>query len=137
MIIYAPISVGELYDKIAILQVKSERFDNPIKLTNVCRELEELCTLAAENVEAKDSFDRAELNRLMNALHEINAELWDIEDGKRAAEDRQEFDAAFIRLAREVYLKNDRRAAIKKAINVLIGSTIIEEKSHNGANMVV
>lgn len=137
MIIYAPISVGELYDKIAILQVKSERFDDPIKLTNVCRELEELRTLAAHNVEAANNFDRAELDRLVNNLREINDELWDIEDGKRAAEARKDFGPEFIRLARDVYIKNDRRAAIKKAINVLIGSTIIEEKSHNGANIVV
>ncbi|MGR3439024.1 DUF6165 family protein [Alterinioella nitratireducens] len=137
MIIYAPISAGELYDKITILQVKSERLNDPEKLTNVRRELNELNAVALDNVEGKGGLNRVELSRLTNALREINSELWNIEDSKRAAEDRQEFDAAFIRLARDVYLKNDRRAAIKKALNALVGSTIIEEKSHKSANVAI
>jgi len=135
MIIYAPISVGELYDKITILQVKSERFDDVTKLTNVRRELEELRSVAKQNVEAESAFERAELDRLVSELREINEQLWDIEDGKRAAEGRQTFDDPFIRLARDVYLKNDRRAAIKKGINMLVGSTIVEEKGHGGGQL--
>lgn len=137
MIIHAPISVGELYDKITILQVKSARFDDPDKLANVRRELDHLQRIALEDVEAEAAFDRAELVRLVAALRDINDTLWDIEDGKRAAETRQNFGDAFIRLARDVYLKNDHRAAIKKAINVLVGSTIVEEKGHSGADVKV
>lgn len=133
----APISVGELYDKITILEVKSERFSDPVKISNVSRELEELRRVASENVEAKEALGKAELIRLVGELRAINSELWDIEDGKRAAEARQSFDADFIRLARNVYLKNDQRAAIKRAINILTGSTIVEEKGHIQANAKV
>lgn len=130
----APISVGELYDKITILEVKLERFSDAAKRANVSRELEELRHVASVKVEATEGFDHTYLNRLVGNLRAINSDLWDIEDGKRAAEDRQAFDEDFIRLARDVYLKNDRRAAIKKAINSLTGSTIVEEKGHLRAN---
>ena len=133
MIIHAPVSVGELYDKITILEVKARRFEDKGKLANVRRELEELRGVAREEVERGAAFDVDELRRQVDALRAINDELWDIEDGKRAAEARQVFDDAFIRLARDVYIKNDRRAAIKKAINLLVGSEIVEEKSHAGA----
>lgn len=135
MIILAPISVGELYDKITILQVKSKRLADPAKLTNVQRELDDLQRIAQEKIETNPVFDRNELDRLTAELCAINAELWDIEDGKRAAESRKSFDEAFIRLARDVYLKNDLRAAIKRKINDLTGSTIVEEKSHKGAQV--
>lgn len=135
MIIHAPISVGELYDKITILEVKAARFEDPAKLTNVRRELELLRSIAGREVETV--VDRAELNRLVEALQQVNDALWDIEDGKRAAETRQAFDEKFIRLAREVYLKNDRRAAIKRAINLLAKSDIVEEKGHAAAGAIV
>ena len=63
-------------------------------------------------------------------MHDINAQLWDIEDGKRQCEREKTFDDGFIRLARDVYMKNDERAAIKKQINILLGSGIVEEKSY-------
>lgn len=134
MIIFAPISVGELYDKITILQVKSERLTDQAKLANVFRELEDLRRISAEKVEDNLPLDRSELNDLISKLHAINAELWDIEDGKRAAEELKKFDQEFICLARKVYIKNDLRAAIKRKINILTGSTIIEEKNHKGAS---
>lgn len=137
MMIRAPISVGELYDKITILEVKTARFDDPTKLVNVQRELELLRGIAESEVEAAATFDRAELDRLVADLHAVNDALWDIEDGKRAAEARQTFDAEFIRLAREVYLKNDHRAAIKRTINLFVGSDIVEEKGHAKAGAAV
>lgn len=134
MIILAPISVGELYDKITILQVKSERMTDPAKLAKVSRELDELQRIAAEKVGIGATLYQGELDRMVGDLRKINAELWDIEDGKRAAEDRKAFDEHFIQLARDVYIKNDRRAAIKLSINNLTGSTIVEVKSHKGAS---
>ena len=137
MMIHAPISVGELYDKITILEVKTARFDDPAKLANVSRELELLRSIADREVETVAALDRAELDRLVTALRDVNDALWDIEDGKRAAEARQTFDGEFLRLAREVYLKNDHRAAIKRAINLLIGSDIVEEKGYAAAGAAV
>lgn len=134
MIVLAPISVGELYDKITILEIKAARLDEPAKRVNVRRELEALRAVAAREVEAGAAFDRTALDRHVAELREINGALWDIEDGKRAAEDRQVFDDAFVALARQVYLRNDRRAAVKRAISLLVGSAIVEEKSHGGAN---
>ena len=134
MIILAPISVGEIYDKITILQVKSERMTDPAKLAKVSRELDELQRIAAEKVGIGATLYQGELDRMVGDLRKINAELWDIEDGKRAAEDRKAFDEHFIQLARDVYIKNDRRAAIKLSINNLTGSTIVEVKSHKGAS---
>lgn len=132
--IYAPISVGELYDKITILEIKTARFRDAVKLANVNRELELLRGIASSEVEATGNFDRTELKRHVDDLCAVNNKLWEIEDRKRAAEARQSFDAEFIHLAREVYLKNDRRAAIKRAINILAGSNIIEEKGHAAAD---
>lgn len=124
MIITAPISVGELFDKITILQIKSERIADPVKLENVKTELyhmyETLNELTIPNVDSK-----------VAELKEINSELWEIEDFKRACEKTQSFGNTFVHAARQVYLKNDVRARIKKEINLLCGSTIVEEKSYD------
>jgi len=130
MLIHAPISVGELYDKITILQVKSSRLTGEAQLANVRFELEALQAIAAQHVQPS-----ADLSALIESLHAINAQLWDIEDGKRQAERDQNFDEAFIALARSVYLKNDDRARIKRDINLLLGSKIVEEKSHARARL--
>lgn len=130
MLILAPISVGELLDKITILEVKHARIAGAQKRANVARELAELRRIAERHLD-----DDAGLAPLVAALREVNGLLWDIEDGKRAAEARGMFDAAFVRLARDVYLENDRRAAIKRAINARSGSTIVEEKSHAGPGL--
>jgi hypothetical protein len=123
--ILAPISAGELVDKITILRVKAERIGDPVKQANVAKELALLEALAAEALPASPG-----LALLTAELTQVNAGLWDIEDGKRDCERRQDFGPEFIRLARAVYLENDRRAAIKRAINDETGSDLVEEKSY-------
>ncbi|PZQ13127.1 MAG: hypothetical protein DI565_15840 [Ancylobacter novellus] len=125
MKILAPISVGELFDKITILRIKQARINDPAKLANVRAELAELTAI----VEA-GGLGSAELDRDVAALQAVNAELWDVEDAKRDHERRQVFDDAFVRLARDVYLKNDRRAEIKRRINLTTGSLVVEEKAY-------
>ncbi|MFT4251124.1 MAG: DUF6165 family protein [Caulobacter sp.] len=125
MSILAPISAGELVDKITILRVKAVRIGDPAKEANVRKELALLEGIAAEKL-----VPSAELDRLTAELTEINAALWDIEEGKRACERTQDFGPEFIQLARRVYLDNDKRAAVKRQINSLSGSEIFEEKSY-------
>lgn len=125
MSIMAPISAGELVDKITILRVKAARIGDPAKEANVRKELGMLEALAAEALP-----QTPEIERLTGELGEINGALWDIEDGKRDCERRQEFGEKFVALARSVYVENDRRAAIKRAINEAAGSDIVEEKSY-------
>ena len=124
MIIMAPISIGELLDKITILTIKVARISDPLKIENVIKELVQLRAIA-DNLEAP-----LELNVYYKQLLMVNQDLWDIEDSKRKHEQEQRFDDEFIKLARQVYIKNDYRAELKKKINVLMGSTIIEEKSY-------
>jgi hypothetical protein len=123
--ILAPISAGELVDKVTILRVKAERIGDPAKRANVVKELALLEALAADALP-----NSPKLVALTAELTEVNAALWDIEDGKRDCERRQDFGPEFIRLARAVYLENDRRAAIKRAINEETGSDLVEEKSY-------
>ena len=123
--ILAPVSVGELFDKITILRIKTERLNAEAQLANVRRELS-----ALEAIVTDAGIDVAPLKVLISDLQATNAELWDIEEGKRRCESLSQFDAAFIQLARDVYIKNDRRAALKREINALSGSTIVEEKSY-------
>ncbi len=125
MAIMAPVSAGELVDKITILRLKAERIGDPAKAANVRRELDLLEAVSARELSASE-----DLAALTLELAQINAALWDIEDGKRDCERRQDFGPAFIELARAVYLQNDRRAEIKRRINALTGSTIVEEKSY-------
>jgi RecB family exonuclease len=125
MNILAPISAGELIDKITILAIKSERLADEAKRANVLIELAALQDTAAENLTPSP-----ELDRLTAALKAVNEGLWDIEDGKRDHERRKDFGDTFIALARRVYMDNDQRAAIKKEINLLVGSKIVEEKSY-------
>ena len=124
MEILAPISVGELIDKITILRLKAERLTDPAKLANVGRELSRLETLA------RDLPRTPEFEDLTARLQALNATLWDIEDAKRRHEREERFDADFIELARQVYLRNDERAALRRALSVAAGSDIVEEKSH-------
>ena len=123
MALLAPISAGELIDKITILRIKAQRIA-PEKRANVRHELEQLEALAARELAAVDlAAPTAELTA-------INAGLWDIEDGKRDCERRGDFGPAFVALARSVYIENDRRAAVKRRINDAAGSDIVEEKSY-------
>jgi hypothetical protein len=115
-----PASVGEVLDKISILQIKSERITDKRKLANVRKELAELLA-AAQN----HRFPELEAK-----LRSVNEALWDIEDHIRIKEKRGEFDAEFIQLARSVYITNDKRADIKRQINAASGSVLVEEKSY-------
>ncbi len=123
--ILTPISVGELLDKIAILQIKSERIGDVAKLVNVRRELE-----ALSDVWEKAPASSIDLGDLRERLKAVNERLWVIEDDIRIKEKAQAFDADFIRLARSVYFENDERAHIKKDINLRTGSVYVEEKSY-------
>ncbi|MBN9319457.1 MAG: hypothetical protein BGN86_11585 [Caulobacterales bacterium 68-7] len=124
MAILVPVSAGELVDKITILRVKAERID-AAKVENVRKELALLEAVAADALPIT-----ADIERFTAELAEVNAALWDVEDGKRDCERRGDFGADFIRLARLVYVENDRRAAIKRSINEAVGSDIVEEKSY-------
>ena len=121
----APVSYGELLDKIAILQIKAERMSDPAKVANVQRELSALeRTWMAHPAAVQD------LARLRADLKAVNERLWVIEDDIRDKERAQAFDDDFIRLARSVYFENDERARIKREINEALGSTYVEEKSY-------
>ena len=122
--ILVPISVGELMDKITILEIKSERIKNPSQLENILRELEALRAVRLRDIE------RAMLDKLSAELKRVNAKLWDVEDAIRDCEARSDFGERFIELARMVYQLNDERSRLKKAINLGSGSRIIEEKSY-------
>ena len=121
----APVSYGELLDKIAILQIKSERMTDPAKLANVRNELSALESTWMAHPAAGG--DVAELRARLKA---VNERLWVIEDDIRIKEKARAFDEEFIRLARSVYVENDERARIKKDINLALGSTYVEEKSY-------
>ena len=125
MIVLAPISVGELIDKITILKIKSNLIKDKIKLSNIEKELQSL-----EELKDELKLDLDNLDPLQSQLYKVNLELWHIENYKRQSEKEQLFDDAFINAARQVYLKNDLRASLKKQINELVGSTIVEEKSY-------
>ena len=123
--ILVPISVGELLDKITILEIKSERIKNPGQIENIARELG-----ALRAVRLGDDIDRAMLERLGAELKRVNATLWDVEDAIRECDARGDFGEKFIELARAVYRLNDERARLKKAINLASGSRLVEEKSY-------
>ena len=125
MIVNAPISVGELIDKITILRIKSEQINDISKLKNITQELELL-----NDIKTNLNINSDNVDTLEQQLYEVNRELWVIEDTKRQCEREQNFGLGFVYVARQVYLKNDLRAAIKRSINQLVGSTIVEEKSY-------
>jgi hypothetical protein len=120
--VMAPISIGELIDKITILEIKQTKTEDFNRLKNIIVELGQL-----QNIFDALSYDQRIVD-LKDQLYKINSELWIIEDSKRSHERQQLFDSAFIQLARDVYIKNDTRAAIKRQINLLTNSSIIEEK---------
>ena len=127
MEILVPTSPGELIDKLTILRLKAERIDAPDKLAHVRHERALLQKIADGALPASD-----ELADLSETLYRLNGDLWAIEDDIRACEARGDFGPAFIALARAVYTTNDERAAVKKRINLLLGSRIVEEKSYRG-----
>ncbi len=123
--ITVPVSFGELLDKISILQIKSERMSDEAKLANVRRELS-----ALEKTWMAHPAAGGDVARLRAELKAVNERLWDIEDEVRLKEKAGSFDQAFVELARSVYMQNDERARIKKAINLALGSSYVEEKSY-------
>ncbi|HST27015.1 MAG TPA: DUF6165 family protein [Rudaea sp.] len=124
-VISTPVSFGELIDKITILEIKSEQIRDAAKLANVRAELDILDATWAHHPASRTDIaaERAELKR-------INQSLWDIEDEIRLKEKAQAFDARFVELARAVYFTNDKRAAVKRTINLKLGSQLVEEKSY-------
>lgn len=124
MKIKVQISVGELFDKISILEIKKNLITDPTKISNILKEL-----ITLEKVSEKKNLSyKKDAN--YKKLFKVNRELWDIEEGKRAHEKKKLFNKEFIELARQVYIQNDNRAKIKKAINKKYNSEIIEEKSY-------
>ena len=125
MQLQVPVSVGEVLDKITILQIKLAHISDANKRVNIQNELDSLLPLVDG-----DGFTTEEMQGLMAELKSVNEALWDIEDDIREKEAAKSFDAEFIKLARAVYVTNDRRAEIKKQINLATGSALIEEKSY-------
>ncbi|HLQ46083.1 MAG TPA: DUF6165 family protein [Planctomycetaceae bacterium] len=123
--ILVEIAAGELIDKITILQIKSERMQDSAKLQNVRQELNVLTQARDDLLPHSDALTAA-----IAELKRINETLWEIEDEIRDCERRQEFGTRFVKLARSVYMTNDRRAAVKRQINDLSGSRLVEEKSY-------
>ena len=123
--ILIPASAGELIDKITILEIKLKNIVDPVKNRNVSIELEALSKCFEENI-----IQSNEIEELKTNLKQVNSALWNIEDDIRQCEQAGEFGEKFVELARSVYRQNDKRAALKKEINILLGSSIIEEKSY-------
>lgn len=123
--ILVPVSPAELLDKITILEIKSERMNDPGKLANVRRELALLAETWVRSVREDET-----VFALRAQLKDVNQSLWEIEDDIRDKERNGEFDEEFIQLARNVYFTNDRRSSIKQKLNRHLGSHIVEEKSY-------
>ena len=125
MVVRIPVSWGELFDKLTILEIKQARIDDPEKLANIDREL-----AALRDVCADPALPGAPLQELIDELRRTNEKLWEIEDDIRDCERRRDFSDRFIELARSVYKTNDKRAELKLRINRVLGSELIEEKSY-------
>jgi hypothetical protein len=119
------ISFGELFDKVSILEIKASRVADPAKRRNVARELAQLVAVCLR-IPGGDGIP----SRVLSELKSVNEQLWDVEDALRSCESRQSFGPAFVDLARSVYRLNDRRAALKREINLALGSALVEEKLH-------
>ena len=119
------ISLGELIDKLTILEIKRERIRDHDKRLHVESEYMKLRAVFDEKIEPSEA-----LQGLHDALRDVNLRLWEIEDDIRDCERQKDFCASFVALARSVYFTNDRRAEIKRAINALLGSVLVEEKSY-------
>jgi hypothetical protein len=124
--ILTPVSPGELIDKITILQIKRERIVDERKRQNVLIELNALTAARDAAIPAS-----AEMNRLAAELKTVNEKLWEVEDDIRLCDRDGDFGPRFVELARSVYYTNDRRCAIKRQINEILGSLLVEEKSYS------
>ena len=127
MKILAEISVGDLFDKITILNIKLKKINDPYKLKNIKIELDALSEQSNKIILK----DEEKMKRCIQKLQNINEELWDIENIKRECEANKEFGEIFIKISRDVHFKNDIRASIKKEINFLSNSKITEEKEYS------
>ena len=116
------VSNGEIIDKLTIIQIKLERIKDESKLSNLKREFEELKTATSKILSMEDP--------LYKSLYNVNCELWEIEDHIRDLERKKDFGDDFIKTARSVYIKNDRRSEVKREINIKTASGFIEEKSY-------
>lgn len=120
-LVYVPVSVGELFDKYTILQIKELKINDPVKLKHVIQEINYL----------KPFINKYKLDLdVISELSEVNLLLWNIEDKIREKERRQEFDNEFIQLARSVYITNDKRSQVKNKINLLLNSCLTDIKSY-------
>jgi hypothetical protein len=124
------ISNGELLDKISILELKLLKIEDEEKLTNIMVEFDALNPLVIELFEKHDG----QLQNHYLELAKINGQLWDIEDWIRDCEREKNFDKEFVELARSVYITNDKRSEVKKIINILTSSELVEEKSYKDYN---
>jgi hypothetical protein len=123
--ILVEIAAGELVDKMTILEIKMDRIKDEAKLVNIGAELETLQAARAQAIPESE-----ELGRLSAELRRVNEALWRIEDDIRDRERAKDFGPTFIELARAVYLTNDRRSDLKRQINAVVGSRLVEEKSY-------
>jgi len=124
-VVSIPVSIGELIDKLVILEIKAARIREPAKLQHINHELDLLTNTWLTSGQAG-----AEIGAQREALKAVNEALWEIEDQIRQKEADAEFDQKFTELARAIYINNDRRSALKREINRLLGSELVEEKSY-------
>ena len=122
------ISIGELFDKLTILEIKIDKINDPAKLENVTKEWN---ALNEKSMDILSIFADSILFKKIDQLKNVNEELWWVEDSIRENEKKQIFDKEFVELARAVYKLNDKRSEIKRQINLLTKSNIIEEKSYS------
>ncbi|MDQ3775712.1 MAG: DUF6165 family protein [Pseudomonadota bacterium] len=127
MSIETPLPVGDFIDRLTILDIKSERVEDPVKLRNIERE-----RAALRRIWSDSTYFGTSIEGEQRELKLVNAELWEVEERIRIKEQRGEFDREFIALARSIYRLNDWRARVKRAINLKLGSDLIEEKSYHG-----
>ena len=127
MLVKVPVSLGELIDKITILEIKKENISDTDKLVNVVAELQQLNATIEQIL---DAGKQKQLQEPMKRLRDVNQRLWNIEDDIRDCERNKDFGERFVELARSVYFTNDKRFAIKKEINLAFGSELIEEKTY-------
>lgn len=124
------VSNGEIVDKLTILDIKTRLISDKVKLENVWKEFNELSPIVKSIYDDLNREDRERMESLHNQLQEVNQKLWYIEDDIRILESQKDFGEEFIDLARSVYFTNDERARLKKEINLLTGSMLVEEKSY-------
>ena len=118
------ISIGEVLDKVSILEIKLDKFTDPLKLANVAKEYDLLTKSMLSLRISRESEEFIELKK-------VNLSIWDIEDSIRICESKQSFGDEFVKLARSVYYENDKRASIKKRINIKYNSLVVEEKQYS------